>query len=109
MVRRGDAHDPIAASVRPPSASASLLERHGGDGRRVGYGVGATVDGTPTLAQREALRLVVPIEDVANPDDLVAELGEVARGRLDRRVPEPCLDLLDRHTLAGQRRRVVTA
>jgi len=35
---------------------------------------------------------------------LAGELGEVPGGRLDRRVPKPGLDLLDRHALASERR-----
>ena len=62
-----------------------------------------------SAAASAALVLVVAVEYVADADPLVTELGEIARGRLDRGVPETGLDLLDRHALAGQRRGVVAA
>ncbi len=55
------------------------------------------------------LRLLVAIKYVADARTLAGELGEIAGGRLDRRVPQPGLDLLNRHTLVGQRRGVVAA
>jgi len=47
------------------------------------------------------------IENLADTRTLAREFGEVASGRLDRGVPEPGLDLLDRHALVGERRGVV--
>jgi hypothetical protein len=49
------------------------------------------------------------IEDLTDTRAVLAELGEIAGGRLDRGVPQPGLDLLNRHTLTRERRGVVAA
>lgn len=59
---------------------------------------------SPPLA---ALSLMMTVQNITDTLALARELGKVAGSRLDRRVPEPRLDLLNQHTLAGQRRRVV--